>query len=62
MAGLILFSVVVVSAIIWLVLLFMPMRWRISQRWDDTAGDLPVPANRFFNLNRGRVFHCPLQA
>lgn len=41
MVGLILFFVVIISAVIWLVLLFMPIRWRISERW-DISGDLPT--------------------
>lgn len=41
MNGYIAFYIVTVSAIVWLVLLFIPKRWRISERWDITD-ELPV--------------------
>ncbi|TVL99301.1 MAG: glycosyl transferase family 2 [Candidatus Brocadia sp. WS118] len=41
MVGSILYFVVIISAVIWLVLLFMPIRWSISERW-DISGDLPT--------------------
>ncbi|OQY98696.1 MAG: hypothetical protein B6D35_11290 [Candidatus Brocadia sp. UTAMX2] len=41
MGSLILFIFGIISAITWLVLLCMPKRWRISERWDITD-ELPV--------------------
>ncbi|MEP9410144.1 MAG: glycosyltransferase [Candidatus Brocadia sp.] len=34
MFGMILFCLSVISAVIWLVLLLMPVRWRMSERWE----------------------------
>lgn len=41
MGSLILFVAVVISSGIWLVLLFMPIRWRMSEQWDIPV-DLPA--------------------
>lgn len=41
MCDLILLYVVTTSAIIWIVLLLMPVRWRMSERW-ETSSTLPL--------------------
>ncbi len=50
MFDLILFSACSVSALAWLILLFMPIRWRMAERW-EAAGASPAAISRWPRLS-----------
>jgi len=50
MIDLILLSVCSVSAFFWLILLFMPVRWRMSERWEATDKP-PSPVSQLPSLS-----------
>ncbi|MFQ5715248.1 MAG: glycosyltransferase, partial [Candidatus Scalinduaceae bacterium] len=50
MLHLILLSLCIASALTWLTLVFMPMRWRMSERW-ETADHLHVPISKWPSLS-----------
>ncbi|UJS17905.1 MAG: glycosyltransferase [Candidatus Jettenia sp.] len=50
MVNLILLSICISSAIIWLVLLLLPVRWRMSERW-EAANDLHTSISKWPSLS-----------